>query len=114
MPTLHITELHCVKKEDGTGRDEVEIRRVDGGSNRLLSGPHTMRKGQELALNEVESFEGSISLRLMEVDGDSGGDNDTILGNATMIDDEVGTGSHTKTFQGQPGADYHMRYRVDA
>jgi hypothetical protein len=104
MAQLHIKTLKCVKKDDVIGKDEASLQ-VGGVT---ISGPHTLGKGDDVTLNTLRAFTGSIKVTLIEVD--SGKDDD--LGSVTITDTQAGIGNLTGFFNTKTSADYHMTYDV--
>jgi hypothetical protein len=108
MATLTVEEIECVRKQDALlGPDEV---RIDFDGSRL-AGPLSMRRNDVITVNASRSFTGSADIVLVEEDP---GDNDDVLGRRTVSDAEAGLGQREATFHELPGADYHIRYFVEA
>jgi hypothetical protein len=116
MPTLHIDGLHCIKKRDVVGKDEIDIYvSIDGGSETFLSGPHFIDKSKNddfVDLHEDRDFDNEIAVRLKERNGDRGGNNDKDLGRKEFESTELTNGTST-TF-GFDGVSYSLDYRVTA
>jgi hypothetical protein len=116
MPTLHIDGLHCIKKRDPIGKDEIDIYvSIDGGSESFLSGPHFIDKSKNddfVDLHEDRDFTTKIAVRLKERNGALGGNNDKDLGRMERGSTEL-TGGSNQTF-GTDGVSYSLDYRVTA
>jgi hypothetical protein len=116
MPTLHIEGLHCVKKRDPIGKDEIDIYvSVDGGPELFISGPHFLDKSNNddfVNLHTDRNFTDEIKVRLKERDAGRGGNNDKDLGSKTYDKTELTSGNDT-TF-GFDGVSYVMDYRITA
>ncbi len=116
MPTLHIDGLHCVKKRDPIGKDEIDIYvAIDGGSEVFLSGPHFIDKSKNddfVDLHEDRNFTDEITVRLKERNGDRGGNNDKDLGRKEFDKTELTNG--TTTTYGLDGVSYALEYRITA
>ena len=114
MPTLHIDGLHCIKKRDPVGKDEIDIYvSIDGRSEDHLSGPHFIDKSRNddfVDLHEDSIFKNEIVIRLKERNGTLGGNNDKDLGRHEIENHELSDGtSHTFGFD---GVSYALDYRV--
>jgi len=116
MPTLHIDGLHCIKKRDVIGKDEIDIYvAIDGGSEGHLSGPHFIDKSRNddfVDLHQDRNFTNEIAVRLKERDGDRGGNNDKDLGRKEFDSTELTNGT-SATF-GFDGVSYSLDYRITA
>ena len=104
MAELHIKTLKCVKKHDPTGKDEAVLKI----GSRVISGPHSLGKGDSTTVGAREPFTGSVSVTLIEEDG--GKDDD--LGTVKISDTQAGDGDFTAVFNAKTHADYHMTYDV--
>ena len=116
MPTLHIDGLHCVKKRDPIGKDEIDIYlAVDGGSEFHFSGPHFIDKSKNddfVDLHEDREFDNEIKVRLKERNGALGGNNDKDLGSKEFDDTELTNNGDTSF--GLDGVSYVLDYRITA
>jgi hypothetical protein len=114
MATLHIDGLHCVKKRDVIGKDEIDIYlSVDGGPEAFVSGPHFIDKSKNddfVDLHQDTKFTEKIKVRLKERDGERGGNNDKDLGFKEYDTTEL-TNDGEATF-GTDGVSYTLDYRV--
>ena len=114
MATLHIDGLHCVKKRDPIGKDELDFYvSIDGGPETFLSGPHFLDKSKNddfVDLHTDRKFTNEIKVRLKERDGERGGNNDKDLG-VKEYDYKELTNDGEATF-GTDGVSYKMDYRI--
>ncbi|MGH3776989.1 MAG: hypothetical protein ACRDRR_14890 [Pseudonocardiaceae bacterium] len=112
MATFRITNLRCIKKRDPIGKDEIDIYlAIDGGSQFFLSGPHFIDKSRnddEVTLDVTRTFDERIVVRLMERDGERGGNNDRDLGTVPFNTSPV---SNEFSFN-DGGVDYALRCNV--
>lgn len=113
MPTLHITQLHCIKKRDPIGKDEIDIYvTIDGAPQEFLSGPFFLDKSKNddtVTFHQDRNFDEEIKVRLMERDGDRGGTNDRDLGETSFDTSEIP--DHKRTFE-DGGVAYSLTCRV--
>lgn len=116
MATLHIDGLHCTKKRDIIGKDEIDIYvSIDGGSEDFLSGPHFIDKSKNddfVDLHTDRNFTKEIKVRLKERDGGKGGSNDKDLGVKEYDTSEL-TNKGEAVFS-TDGISYTMDYRITA
>lgn len=116
MPTLHIEGLHCTKKRDPIGKDELDIYvAIDGGSESFLSGPHFLDKSKNddfVDLHTDRAFTNEIKVRLKERDGARGGSNDKDLG--VKVYDKTELTNDGEAVFGTDGISYTMDYRITA
>jgi hypothetical protein len=114
MATLHIDGLHCVKKRDPIGKDEIDIYvAIDGGPEVFLSGPHFIDKSKNddfVDLHTDRTFTDEIKVRLKERDGERGGNNDKDLGRKEFEHTEL-TNDGEMVF-GTDGVSYTLDYRI--
>ncbi len=108
MAQLHIKRLTCVRRQDPVGRDETRIQQLVGGGPIVISGPHSLGRGDFVPLNEFVPFNGAITVQLVEADN---GQEDT-LGTAVINANLAGTGNHTDTFSALANAAYELTYDV--
>jgi hypothetical protein len=111
MPQLRIIELECVKKQDIIGKDRVLVR-VDTQQGSQKFGPFRMGKGDKEKFDFTRDFSNDVDIRLGELDGPVGGDNDENLGKITVKVNQAGEGILTGVFDKRKGTDYHLKYRV--
>lgn len=116
MPTLHIEGLHCTKKRDPFGKDEIDIYvAIDGASESFLSGPHFLDKSKNddfVDLHTDRTFADEIKVRLKERDGARGGSNDKDLG--LKVYDKTELTNDGEAVFGTDGISYTMDYRITA
>ena len=116
MATLHIDGLHCTKKRDPVGKDEIDIYiSVDGRPEVFLSGPHFIDKSKNdsfVDLHEDTKFTDAIKIRLKERDGERGGNNDKDLGVQTKKSTELA--NHGQAVFATDGVSYTLDYRITA
>ena len=105
MAELHITSLTCDKRQDSVGKDEASLQ--IGGFT--VSGPHSMGKNDDVALNVRRNFTGAVSVTLFEEDSGSAGDN---LGTVVIPQALAGQGNQTGRVTAAPNAEYHMIFHV--
>jgi hypothetical protein len=110
MAQLHIKNLKCVKRQDPAGRDNTRIQQLVGGGPTVISGPHSLGRGDDVDLNEFVTFNGSITVQLVEEDN---GPDDT-LGTVVINANLAGTGNHQETFDALANAEYELTYDVHA
>lgn len=100
MPTLHIEGLHCFKKRDPIGKDELDIYvSIDGASESFLSGPHFLDKSKNDDFDDLHTdrqFADEIKVRLKERNGARGGNNDKDLGLKVYDKTELTNGDHLR------------------
>ena len=108
MAELHIKKLLCVKRQDPAGRDNTSIRQLVGGGSSLISGPHSLARNDFVNLNELVTFNGTITVQVIEEDN---GPDDT-LGTVVISSNLAGTGNHTETFDALANAEYELTYDV--
>ena len=108
MTELQISKLHCLKKQETVGKDRATIRQVlSSGATPLISGPHVLGTGDEVALTDRVAFTGpSMSVRLFEEDSGQ----DDVIG--TVIIQNVVGKTLTAVFNQHPHAYYDMSYKV--
>ena len=118
MAESHITKLACNQKEDvGIAEgDEASPRQVhtsDTDSD-LISGPHRLRNGEDVVLEEQQPFDGQSETRIVLVEEDAGSNNDDILGFHTVLDSEASDPvvGHDANVNDLNNASYTMRYHV--
>ena len=110
MAQLHITNLQCVRRQDPVGRDETRIQQLIGGGAAVISGPHSLGRGDDVPLNDFVTFNEAITVQLVEEDN---GQDDT-LGTVVLNANLAGTGNHTTTFAALANAEYVLTYHVHA
>ena len=110
MAQLHIKRLQCIRRQDPAGRDNTRIEQLVGGGATVISGPHSLARNDFVDLNEFVTFNGSITVQLVEEDN---GPDDT-LGTTLVNANLAGTGNRTDTFNALANAEYELTYDVHA
>ncbi|TDE95870.1 hypothetical protein EXU48_06310 [Occultella glacieicola] len=108
---LELVKVHCEKKQDTIGKDEVQV--IVGG--KVLFGGNaggTIAKGGDIHLTGRSAFfTNSVQVQLVEVDAGSNNDD---LGTATIQGKaDVGRGTLKREFT-RNNASYTLSYEVSA
>ena len=107
MARIRLINIHCVKRNDLTGEDEININ-LDG---RKFVGPINIQKGQKVLLNTNDhEFTGTVDVQLVEVDGKVGGNDDDPLG-TRHVKDNLEVSGGLLSYEA-PGTFYTLEYSV--
>jgi hypothetical protein len=109
MPNLLLTGIECIKVQDATGKDDVEVWRTDLSPDRRLAGVLSMGRNDVQSMSSNEPFTTTITIRVIDIDKPGG---DDVLGEVTIDAKMKGTGPQTAHLRQQPHADYHLYYEV--
>jgi len=107
MARIRLINIHCVKRNDLTGKDEINIT-LDG---KKFVGPINIQKDQKVLLNTNDrEFTGSVDVQLIEVDGQVGGNDDDHLG-TRHVKDNLEVSGGLLSYEA-PGTFYTLEYSV--